>query len=629
MSTYLFVRSWSTCCRLALFILLSSTPFVEVLAAAPPPQTPLAPMAVGELHSLVLSSKGVIWAWGDNSFGQVGDGTTQDRATAVLVKGFDNTVIQSVAAGGYHSLALDNSGNVYSWGSNMSGELGNGNYVANPTPTQIKSLSGFRQVVAGYNFSLALDNNGNVWAWGDNTYGQLGIGSTAGQATPIRIQSLSNIQVLAASGYHAMALDRNYNLYTWGDNTFGEVGNNTQQAMATLPVKISIVDAKNNPVSCSADIAAGFMQSYCITLNNTLLAWGRNDESQLGLPSGGTAVSTPTQVMFTTSKPSVQRVLQLFVGANQGFVQTASSANASSANASSGAASASVPKNFIWFWGVNSSGQLGNGTNGSGIRDSEFAGISYPQYASIANASGAPALGKMTSYIAGGDYHTLGETSSGVVYAWGGNASPELPDKFSILGLGNDPPANSGSQPNPVENVTGSGVMNVNSGTTPVINTKPDQFSFPSIINAKPLTVVTSQEIVISGLSNGAKADLSVQDLDAAGNVTNSGDSEYSLNGAAFTSTPVVAGVGNGDSIVVEHMTSAAYSTQHSTRLTVGGVSANFNSTTEAGPNGSSSSSSKGGCTLNPGQADGSLVILLLTALMLRRRSPVSPSLRS
>ena len=601
----LFIAPWLHCApRLLLLCML-------VTATQPMAALPVTPLAVGELHSLALSSSGNIWAWGDNAFGQLGDGTTTNRATAVKVKGLDNSAILIIAAGGYHSLALDNHGNVYSWGSNFSGELGNGNHVSSSTPTQITSLTGISQIAAGYNFSLAVDGNQNVWAWGDNEYGQLGIGSTAGQSTPVRITALNHIIAIAASGYHAWALDKNNNLYAWGDNTFGELGDGSQLVMSTTPELITVKDAKANVLQCTS-ISTGLWQSYCITSTKELFATGRNDSFQLGIPSSTAPVVTPTQVTFTVaSNASATKTLaHIFAGDGQAFAQTAASAGIASA---------------VWYWGINTNGQLGDD-------DQNFGNVPSPMVAKAAytttNASNlvssSMAVGGL-KYIAGGAYHAVGTTASGVVYAWGAYLSPESPDSYSILGLGSDP--SNAVIPHAVQSVNGSGQMNLlTDGTTLGSITTPNQFSFASAKNVPPATLVRSKEIVIAGLSNDAKADIKVQDLDATG-AASGGDSAYSINSGTFTSSAATAAVANGDRIVVRHTSSAAYSTQHSTLLTIGGVSAKFTSTTMANP-ANTSSSGGGGCTVNPGQIDGSLIVLLLAAWLVRRRSLHSGSAR-
>ena len=102
--------------------------------------------------------------------------------------------IKAIAAGGGHSLALDNNGTVWAWGYNGYGQLGNGSSGAShPVPVQVKNLNNIKAIAAGYNHLLALDNNGTVWAWGYNEYGQLGNGTNSLAPQPVPVQVTAGV----------------------------------------------------------------------------------------------------------------------------------------------------------------------------------------------------------------------------------------------------------------------------------------------------------------------------------------------------------------------------------------------------------------------------------------------------
>jgi len=133
-------------------------------------------VACGRYHSLTLKNDGTVWAWGDNCYGQLGDGTTMKRTTAVQVSGL--TMVTAIASGVNHSLAIRGGGTVWAWGENCSGQLGNGTTIDRTIALQVIGLSDITAIACGGYHSLALRNDGSVWAWGENYSGQLGDGTT-------------------------------------------------------------------------------------------------------------------------------------------------------------------------------------------------------------------------------------------------------------------------------------------------------------------------------------------------------------------------------------------------------------------------------------------------------------------
>ena len=145
-------------------------------------------ITAGSYHSLALRSDGMVWAWGWNSSGQLGDSTTTDHSTPAQVVGPGGTGfltgVTAIAAGFGHGLVLRSDGTVWAWGDNTYGELGDGTGTAHSTPVQVVGpggagfLIGMTAIAAGNgSHSLALKSDGTVWAWGDNAYGDLGDGS--------------------------------------------------------------------------------------------------------------------------------------------------------------------------------------------------------------------------------------------------------------------------------------------------------------------------------------------------------------------------------------------------------------------------------------------------------------------
>ena len=170
-------------------------------------------IASGSYHSLALKSDGTVWAWGSNNWGELGDGTTSDFPTMVPVPVQNLNGVTAVAAGFGHSLALKNDGTVWAWGLNSRGELGDGSTTDSHTPVKVKDLGGVTAITAKWFQSLALRTikspfDGVVQAWGYNGQGQLGDGSMINRSSPVSVPPahLSGVTAIAAGGSHSVAL---------------------------------------------------------------------------------------------------------------------------------------------------------------------------------------------------------------------------------------------------------------------------------------------------------------------------------------------------------------------------------------------------------------------------------------
>lgn len=139
-------------------------------------------LAAGEKHTIALRSNGTVWTWGANDYGQLGDGSTTAHSSPVQVKNADGTGylqnIVRVAAGRNTSYALDNRGAIYSWGDNTFGQLGNGPVPPKSIPTAIQGIEDVIEIAAGSEHAVALKKDGTVWTWGCNNFGQLGRNSS-------------------------------------------------------------------------------------------------------------------------------------------------------------------------------------------------------------------------------------------------------------------------------------------------------------------------------------------------------------------------------------------------------------------------------------------------------------------
>lgn len=248
----------------------------------------------GSSHTLAVDSFGEVWSWGLNSYGELGTGDTNERyfATQVLGPGGIGELedISDVSAGGNHSIALDYYGNVWGWGLNSRGQLGNGTLTNSSAPVQVKasastSLSQVSAVSTGYDFTVALKSNGTVWAWGRNNEGQLGDGTATDRIYPVQVKGpggngyLTNIVAISSGSAHTLALRNDGTVWSWGNNQYGQLGNGLLMNSA-VPVQV-IAGASTGMLQQATQIVAGDYHSLALTTSG-LMAWGNNNRGQLG-----------------------------------------------------------------------------------------------------------------------------------------------------------------------------------------------------------------------------------------------------------------------------------------------------------------------------------------------------------
>ncbi|HUP70392.1 MAG TPA: RHS repeat-associated core domain-containing protein [Acidimicrobiales bacterium] len=284
-------------------------------------------VGAGVDHSLALKSNGTVWAWGDNSNGQIGSGAVPNPATSpVQVPGL--TEVTSVAGGGFHSLALKSDGSVTAWGSNITGQLGNSTTSVVPSgPVQATGLSGVSAVAAGRDHSLGLKSDGTVWAWGFNGSGQLGNNSTTSSSVPLQVTGLSGVTAIAGGGDHSLALKSDGTVWAWGANDSGQLG--------TASTIDSLVPVQVSGLAGAVAVAAGSTHSLAARADGTGWAWGANGSGQLGNASTTTSL-VPVQASGLGSAVAVAAG------------STHSLALRSDAT--------------VRAWGANTFGQLGNGS---------------------------------------------------------------------------------------------------------------------------------------------------------------------------------------------------------------------------------------------------------------------------
>ncbi|MFC5407479.1 RCC1 domain-containing protein [Cohnella soli] len=243
-------------------------------------------VSAGEFHSLALKTNGTVLSWGYNAYGQLGDGTTTNRSSAVKVVGLSN--VKQIASGYYHNLALKSDGTVWSWGYNNSGQLGDHSLVNRSVPVQVDALTGVIAIAAGGYHSLALKSDGTVWAWGSNPFGQLGDGTTIDRLTPVQVSALSNVTGVSGGLGHSLAVKNDGTVWSWGLNGNGQLGDGTTGSAST-PVQVSSLGGVTQ-------VAAGGYHSVALKADKTVWSWGANDVGQLG---DGTTTQRLTRVQVS------------------------------------------------------------------------------------------------------------------------------------------------------------------------------------------------------------------------------------------------------------------------------------------------------------------------------------------
>ena len=261
-------------------------------------------------HVLLIQANGTLWALGDNSTGELGNGTTTSVAYPSLpVQVGTLTIWKQVSAGGRYlggnsdySLGLQTNGTLWAWGSNQYGQLGNGSTTNYSSPIQIGTLTTWQQVSASTYHTAAIKTDGTLWAWGLNSYGGLGNGNIINYSSPIQVGTLTNWKQVSC-GYNATyAIKTDGTLWSWGLNSVGELGNNNI-ANYSSPIQLgSLTNWKYISAGHGLDNTGSTYGNsvMAIKTDGTLWAWGSNIYGQLGNGTT-TSYSSPIQIGSLTT----------------------------------------------------------------------------------------------------------------------------------------------------------------------------------------------------------------------------------------------------------------------------------------------------------------------------------------
>jgi alpha-tubulin suppressor-like RCC1 family protein len=341
-------------------------------------QTDWQSVALGRAHTCGIRSPGTLWCWGDNSRGQLGDGTTVDSLSPVRIG--TESDWQSVESGALHTCGIRSPGTLWCWGRNLYGQLGDGTTLDRLSPVQVGTESDWQSVASGEGHSCGIRGAGTLWCWGLNFSGQLGDGTTLDRSSPVQVGTDSDWRRITAGYHHTCGVRASRTLGCWGGNEGGQVGDGTTVDRSS-PAAVGTATEWQR-------VAAGGRHTCGIRLAGTLWCWGSNGGGEVG---DGTTVDrlVPTQVGSDADWSSV---------------------------ASGGAHTCGIRRSPTFLklqcWGENDFGQVGDGTT-------------------VDRAVPTPAF--VQEFIpwlsvAAGGAHTCAIADPGAMWCWGNNADGQLGD---------------------------------------------------------------------------------------------------------------------------------------------------------------------------------------------------------
>ncbi|MFD2256594.1 hypothetical protein ACFSSA_07900 [Luteolibacter algae] len=244
---------------------------------------PVSRFACGNTHALALGRDGKLWAWGTNSYGELGQ-NHDDPVTGFveIVKPAGMQNVRTLAAGEHSSYAVDVAGKMWAWGYNSYGELGDGSKTHRfaPVPMDISNgVPAIKSIDSGGNHALASGIDGSIWSWGLGNYGQLGRGSTSSSNKPVNVTTgLTDASAIAAGESHSLAVSPSGVVWAWGRSNRGQLGNNST-ATSNIPVQTATVTDWSDILH----IATRRDHNIAMKSDGSVWSWGYNYYGQLGL----------------------------------------------------------------------------------------------------------------------------------------------------------------------------------------------------------------------------------------------------------------------------------------------------------------------------------------------------------
>ena len=246
--------------------------------------------------ALATDTDGNLWVWGRNSQGEFGNGTNYSSLVPIPadIQMPAGITVTQVSAGHYGAVAIGSDGNTYAWGQNTYGQLGNGTVTSSNRPVLVQTPPGVRytEVFAAYNWNMALGDDGNYYAWGRNQYGQLGDGTNTDSLSPVRVDLPAGVVLtqVTSGEVSTVAIGSDGNTYAWGRNVNGQLGDTTttdrnRPVVVALPAGLTLTQ-----------VSSGQNHTIAIGSDGNTYAWGNGQYGRLGTGSTVTTNSTPALV---------------------------------------------------------------------------------------------------------------------------------------------------------------------------------------------------------------------------------------------------------------------------------------------------------------------------------------------
>lgn len=309
------------------------------------------------VHGLAISDTGGLWAWGSNTYGQIGDNTTAIKVSPMQIGALTNWA--KVSCGFLVSSAIKTDGTLWMWGINNYGYLGQNDTVDYSSPVQVGADTDWYSVGVSTNI-LAVKTNGTLWAWGGNNAGGLGLNNTINRSSPVQVGALTNWLKIQAAGNTSLAIKTDGTLWSWGNNGEQQLAQGLNDTInRSSPVQVGSLTTWSD-VSIKDDTA------FALKTDGTLWGWGDN---------GFGAVGTGTTLVTNYGNPAQ-------IGSDTDWYKIGSRQAGGSAIKTDGT---------LWIWGLGDDGQLGNDTDGR---------ISSPIQVGSDTNWDAPALGSTDWVVA-------------------------------------------------------------------------------------------------------------------------------------------------------------------------------------------------------------------------------------
>jgi alpha-tubulin suppressor-like RCC1 family protein len=411
-----------------------------------------------------LDRDGILLAWGSNTHGQLGDGTTVPRNVPAPVPNVQSAI--AISLGDVHAVTLGVAGSALSWGNNNAGQLGNGTILASATPVQVSGLGSGSGVVAlatGSQSSLALLADGSVVGWGQNSVGQIGDGTTTNRIAPVRVicrsgdvpgsatcsngGTLHGVTGVSQNANYSLALLDDGTVLAWGNNANAQLGDGSTSSRSH-PANVCAVGAVppcsvagGNVLTGVSAVAAGGSTAYALRSDGTVVAWGNNNQGFVG-DGTTTRRAVPVAVKcragdlpgsaFCTSGGFLQGVTAIAAGGNSPYVL--------------------MTDGSVLAWALNLGAQLGDGTFTNRTTPVNVCAVGATAPCTPGNGNvlgGVTVIGRS----AGSGFAVIGAGPTSTLVAWGLNSGGQLGDGTTIIrftpvfvcAVGAAPPCSAGS----------------------------------------------------------------------------------------------------------------------------------------------------------------------------------------